>query len=127
MICCFNQIVNREGIVRGLELSDGHFEDATTTFSNTSKSLISAYRILVASIGKTIARVSLDKKAIKGLRKDCYGVKKPKTMLNNLFSYYRIESDDKFFYLPVQQVISVPAEHHKVYDHNSGELTQLYA
>lgn len=112
----FQSIVNREGIVRGLELSDGHFEDATTTFSNTSKSLISAYRILVASIGKTIARVSLDKKAIKGLRKDCYGVKKPKTMLNNLFSYYRIESDDKFFYLPVQQVISVPAEHHKVYD-----------
>ena len=113
----FQSTENRKAILYGLELSDGSTtKTGRKLFTNTSNSLIGIYRLLSSSVGETVTKIKLQNPRPKGNEIFCYSVIKYEDLLNICRPNCIIESDDKYFYLPVQQVISVPAEHRKVYD-----------
>lgn len=111
-------IVNQEGILNGLFLSDGSDSERRRNFDNTSLSLINAYKILSLNTRYGINSLAIRKEHMdRGYKnQESYKLRHPSNMFSCPKPADRCLEDDKYWYLPVKEIVFLPRQKTTVYD-----------
>lgn len=117
----FNETIkNQKGILNGLFLSDGSNKDNNReNFDNTSLSLINAYKVLSLNTRHGINSLSVREKHIDingYINKESYKLRRSNNIFNSIKISERCIEDDKYWYLPLKEIIFLPKQKTKVYD-----------
>lgn len=114
---------NLQGIIEGLRLSDGSYCEQydRISFDNTSKSIINAYKILCLMTGEGVNSLTVrpsytHKDNDSWICKESYKLRINPNAKSAKKISERIKEDDKFWYLPVKEIIKLPKQKIKVYD-----------
>jgi len=107
-----------KGIIKGLRMSDGHYEGNRINFDNTSLSIINAYKILCLMTDEGINSLSIRPSHITNNYncKESYKLRINVNALNSNKLSNRLQMNNNYWFLPVTDIVKLPKQKVTVYD-----------